>query len=103
MEVLASIPELAAVGERTGGQECTAVQERNGGQSVETGRGTVRRSPSSRFPSPSVLALVVVAAVVWGAAWRNDQRRWEASHPPRPARLALELPATAGATRTLTP
>ncbi len=115
MEVLASIPELAAVREFTGGPECTSPeertsseecaggQERDGGQSVETGRGTVRRSPSVRFPSASVLALVVVAAAFWVAAWRNDQLRWEASHPPRPPRLAMELPATAGTTRTLTP
>ena len=103
MEVLASIPELAPVGACTTGQECPSGQERDGGQASETGREIVRRSPSVRFPSPSVLTLMVVAAAFWVAAWRNDQLRWEASHPPRPPRLAMELPATAGAPRTLTP
>jgi hypothetical protein len=97
MEVLASIPELSAV------RECTDGQVQNGGQVAKAGCETVRRSPSVRFPAPSVFALVVVAAAVWVAAWRNDQLRWEASHPPRPPRLALELPATSGAARSLTP
>jgi len=61
-----------------------------------------RRSPS-RFPAPSIIALVAVAAVVWAAAWRNDRLRLEAARQQRPERLAQELPATAGPERSLTP
>jgi hypothetical protein len=61
-----------------------------------------RRSPS-RFPAPSIIALVAVAAVVWAAAWRNDRLRLEAARQQRPERLAQELPATAGSDRSLTP
>lgn len=103
MEVLASIPELLAVCEPTAGQACTGCQAQTGGPAIEIGPGKVRRPQSVRFPSPSVLALMAVAAAFWAAAWRNDQLRWEATHPPRPLRLALELPAAVGATRTLTP
>ena len=61
-----------------------------------------RRAPS-RFPPPSIVALVAVAAVVWAAAWRNDRLRLEAARQQRPERLAQELPATAGAARSITP
>jgi hypothetical protein len=49
------------------------------------------------------MALVVLAAVVWTAAWRNDRMRLEAARQQRPERLAQELPATAGAARSVTP
>jgi hypothetical protein len=61
-----------------------------------------RRAPS-RFPPPSIIALVAVAAVVWAAAWRNDRLRLEAARQQRPERLAQDLPATAGAARSITP
>ena len=66
-------------------------------------RGTARRSRPSRLFSPSIIALAAVAAVVWTAAWRNDQLRLEAARQQRPERLAQELPATAGAVRSITP
>jgi len=66
-------------------------------------RIVVRRSQTARFPSPSIIALVAVAAAFWAAAWRNDQLRLEAARQQRPERLAQELPAAAGATRSVTP
>jgi len=66
-------------------------------------RGAVRRSRPSWLFSPSILALAAVAAVVWTAAWRNDRLRLEASRQQRPERLAQELPAAAGAARSVTP
>jgi hypothetical protein len=66
-------------------------------------RGMDRRSRPSRLFSPSIIALAAVAALVWAAAWRSDQLRLEASRQERPVRLAQELPATAGAARSVTP
>ncbi|MCX7432087.1 MAG: hypothetical protein NTY17_13970 [Planctomycetia bacterium] len=62
-----------------------------------------RHSQTTRFPSPSIIALVAVAATFWAAAWRNDRLRLEAARQQRPERLAQELPAAAGAARSLTP
>jgi hypothetical protein len=50
-----------------------------------------------------MIALVAVAAAFWAAAWRNDQLRLEAARQQRPERLAQELPAAAGAARSVTP
>lgn len=66
-------------------------------------RTVVRRSQTTRFPSPSIIALVAVAAAFWAAAWRNDRLRLEAARQQRPERLAQELPAAAGAARSVTP
>jgi len=66
-------------------------------------RIVVRRSQTTRFPSPSIIALVAVAATLWAAAWRNDRLRLEAARQQRPERLAQELPAAAGAARSVTP
>jgi len=66
-------------------------------------RGSTRQPQSSRLFSPSIIALVAVAAVVWAAAWQNDRLRLEAARQQRPERLAQELPATAGTARSLTP
>ena len=66
-------------------------------------RTVVRRSQTVRFPSPSIIALVAVAAAFWAAAWRNDRLRLEAARQQRPERLAQELPAAAHAARSLTP
>ena len=62
-------------------------------------RSPARRSRPSGLFSPSIIALAAVATVVWAAAWRNDRLRLEAARQQRPERLALELPATAGAAR----
>lgn len=62
-----------------------------------------RHSQTTRFPSPSIIALVAVAVTFWAAAWRNDRLRLEAARQQRPERLAQELPAAAGAARSLTP
>jgi hypothetical protein len=62
-----------------------------------------RRSQTTRFPSASIIALVAVAAAFWAAAWRNDRLRLEAARQQRPERLAQELPAAAGAARSVTP
>lgn len=62
-----------------------------------------RRPRSTRFASPSIVVLAMVAAVVWAAAWRNDRLRLEAARQQRPERLAQELPATAGEARSVTP
>jgi hypothetical protein len=53
--------------------------------------------------SPSIVALVALAVVVWTAAWRHDRLRLEAARQQRPERLAQELPVTAGAERSVTP
>ena len=66
-------------------------------------RIVVRRSQTTRFPSSSIIALVAVAATFWAAAWRNDRLRLEAARQQRPERLAQELPAAAGAARSVTP
>ena len=66
-------------------------------------RAAAGRSAPRRFPPPSVIALAAVAAVVWAAAWRNDRLRLEEARQQRPERLAQELPATAGAARSVTP
>jgi hypothetical protein len=66
-------------------------------------RTVVRRSQTTRFPAPSIIALVAVAAAFWAAAWRNDRLRLEAARQQRPERLAQELPAAAGAARSVTP
>ena len=63
----------------------------------------VRRSQTTRFPTSSIIALVAVAAAFWAAAWRNDRLRLEAARQQRPERLAQELPAAAGAARSVTP
>jgi hypothetical protein len=62
-----------------------------------------RRPRSTGFASPSIVVLAVVAAAVWAAAWRNDRLRLEAARQQRPERLAQELPATAGAARSVMP
>jgi hypothetical protein len=66
-------------------------------------RGAAGRSRPTRFSSPSIILLVAVAAALWAAAWRNDRLRLEASRQQRPERIALELPVTAGAARSVTP
>ena len=66
-------------------------------------RTVVRRSQTVRFPSASIIALVAVAAAFWAAAYRNDRLRLEAARQQRPERLAQELPAAAGAARSVTP
>ena len=66
-------------------------------------RPLVRRSQTTRFPSPTIIALVAVAAAFWAAALRNDRLRLEAARQQRPERLAQELPAAAGVARSVTP
>lgn len=65
--------------------------------------GPARRSRPTSLLSPSIIALAVMAAFVWAAAWRNDHLRLEAARQQRPERLAQELPATAGVARSVTP
>jgi hypothetical protein len=61
------------------------------------------RTKATRFFSPSIIALMALATVVWAAAWRNDQLRLEAARQQRPERMAQELPPTAGANRSVAP
>jgi hypothetical protein len=127
MEVLACIPELpgpdasvaqAAVSEplrpaqeplrpiATAGAAVPvdADEEDEGAAAVPAPRrGVARQSRSSGFFSPSIIALAVMAAVVWAAAWRNDHLRLEAARLQRPERLAQALPATAGGQRSVKP
>jgi hypothetical protein len=63
----------------------------------------VRRPQTTRFPTSSIIALVAVAAAFWAAAWRNDRLRLEAARQQRPERLAQQLPAAAGAARSVKP
>ena len=94
--VPASSPEPAATADRAEMDDAESV-------SPAPRRGSTRQSQPSQLFSPSIVALVAVAAVVWAAAWQNDRLRLEAARQQRPERLAQELPATAGATRSLTP
>ena len=91
-----STPEPAApvAGVDANTAECVAPAPRRIG---------ARRSQTTRFPSASIIALVAVAATFWAAAWRNDRLRLEAARQQRPERLAQELPAAAGAARSVTP
>lgn len=66
-------------------------------------RRAARRSAAARFPAPSVMVLLAAVAAFWAAAWRSERLRWEAAQQQRPARLAQELPATAGVERSRTP
>lgn len=66
-------------------------------------RDTVRAARGTWLFSPSIVALAVVATVVWAAAWRNDRLRLEAARQQRPERLAQELPPSAGVARSVTP
>ena len=66
-------------------------------------RMVVRRPQTTRFPTSSIIALVAVAAAFWAAAWRNDRLRLEAARQQRPERLAQQLPAAAGAARSVKP
>lgn len=99
MEVLARIPNLdlepIAVAPAAG----VAVREPSDGRTIEPARD-VGRSPRKgvRLPPFSVITLALVAAAVWGAAWRNERLRLEAQRS-RPERFAQELPAGAGPTR----
>ena len=95
MEVLACIPELPCQASST----ATVVSEPLRPLKVSA----AGRSAPCRISPPSILALVAVAAVVWAAAWRNDRLRLEEARQQRPERLAQELPATAGAARSVTP
>jgi hypothetical protein len=85
--------------------EPSATADTDDAESISTAprRGSTRQTRSSRWFSPSIIALVALAAVVWTAAWRNDRLRLEAARQQRPERLAQELPATAGAARSVTP
>lgn len=106
MEVLARIPELesaAAVAPIATAAEAAAdasvADERPETRPAErVHRGA---SPPAGFRSPplSVITLAVVAVAVWAAAWRNERLRLEAQRA-RPERLAQELPAVPGPTRT---
>jgi hypothetical protein len=50
------------------------------------------------------MVLLAAVAAFWAAAWRSERLRWEAAQQQqRPARLAQELPATAGVERSRTP
>jgi len=52
--------------------------------------GRSARSAHSRFPTASVAVLVMVAGVLWAAAWRSERQRFEADRDARAARLAAE-------------
>jgi len=95
MEILACIPELPCQASPV----ATVVSESPRPLKVPA----AGRSAHRRIPAPSIIALVAVAAVVWAAAWRNDRLRLEEARQQRPERLAQELPATAGAARSVTP
>ena len=95
MEVLACIPELPCQASSV----ATVVSESPRPLKVPAANESARR----RIPAPSIIALVAVAAIVWAAAWRNDRLRLEEARQQRPERLAQELPATAGAARSVTP
>lgn len=91
-----STPEPAALVADVGGDTAACV--------APAPRRIVRRhSQTSRFPARSIIALVAVAAAFWSAAWRNDRLRLEAARQQRPERLAQELPAAAGAARSVSP
>ena len=95
MEILACIPELPCQASSV----ATVVSESPRPLKVPAAQRSYRRL----ITSPSIIALVAVAAVVWAAAWRNDRLRLEEARQQRPERLAQELPATAGAARSVTP
>jgi hypothetical protein len=95
MEILACIPELPC----QASSAATVVFE----SPRPSKAPAAKRGAPRRFPPPSIIALVAVAAVVWAAAWRNDRLRLEEARQQRPERLAQELPATAGAARSVTP
>ena len=95
MELLACIPELPCQADSV----ATVVSESPRPLKV----AAAGRSAPLRLPPPSILALVAVAAIIWAAAWRNDRLRLEEARQQRPERLAQELPATAGAARSVTP
>ena len=95
MEILACIPELPCEAFPV----ATVFSESPRPLKVPAANRSARR----RIPPPSIIALVAVAAVVWAAAWRNDRLRLEEARQQRPERLAQELPATAGAARSVTP
>ena len=86
METIARIPHLApaATEEPTAAPEPAVVRS---GIPVGAGR---RRPP---FPSWSVATLAVIAAIAWTLATWHEQERL--ARQRRPARLALEPPATA--------
>ena len=96
MEILACIPELPCQASSV----ATVVSESPRPLKVPAAN---KRSARRRTPPISMIALVAVAAVVWAAAWRNDRLRLEEARQQRPERLAQELPATAGAARSVTP
>jgi len=101
MEVLACIPELAGSPERV-----VPASEPAPSPVVEAAPIRRRVSPRSaplRFPTASVAVLVAVAAICWAAAWRNERQRWDALRQERAERLALDIPPTAGAGRSIAP
>jgi hypothetical protein len=89
METIARIPHLApaATEEPTAAPEPAVVRS---GIPVGAGR---RRPP---FPAWSVATLAVIAAIAWILATWHEQERL--ARQRRPARLALEPPATAAET-----
>ena len=99
MEVLARIPDLDLEPCAPAPEVGVAVREACDGPTIEPAR-EVGRIPRKgmRLPPFSVIALAIVAAAFWGAAWRNERLRLEAQRA-RPERFAQEIPASTGPTR----
>ena len=99
METIARIPRLAtaAAAQPTAAHEEVAPPPQpavvRSGIPVFAGR---RRQP---FPAWSITTLAVIAAIAWTLATRHEQERL--ARQRRPARLALQPPATA--VETITP
>ncbi|MEI6256472.1 MAG: hypothetical protein WCQ77_07495 [Planctomycetota bacterium] len=101
-EVLARIPELPCPASAPEPKPAPAVVQPVVVQPVVVQPVVVQPVQGGMF-SPSILSLVAIAAIVWVAAWRNDQLRWDAAQRQRPERLAQELPAAGTAARSHTP
>jgi hypothetical protein len=86
METIARIPHLAPAATEGPTAPAEPAVVRSG---IPVGAG--RRRP--RFPAWSVATLAVIAAIVWTLATWHEQERL--ARQRRPARLALEPPATA--------
>ena len=85
METIARIPHLAPAATEGPTAPAEPAVVRSG---IPVGAG--RRRP--RFPAWSVATLAVIAAIVWTLATWHEQERL--ARQRRPARLALEPPAT---------
>lgn len=70
-------------------------------EAIRPRSNTGSRRPVRGVFSPSVLALSVVAAAVWAAAWRNDRLR--AIEQQRPQRVAMEPTPSVGPERSVMP